>query len=70
MVKQLRKIKPDDEALIRQLAELYFKQGKNSEGLRLVDQLLGIYQRQSPAKTLELLPELVSRCRRMILWGP
>ena len=59
-IEQLRKIKPDDEALIRQLVELYFKQGKNSEGLRLVDQLLGIYQRQSPAKTLELLPELVS----------
>ncbi|RMF01510.1 MAG: hypothetical protein D6768_10485, partial [Chloroflexi bacterium] len=59
-LEQLQQIEPGDEAMKRQLVELYYKQNRTAEAARALDELLAMYQRQKPVAALELLQDLVS----------
>ena len=45
-LEQLRQLQPNNEQVISQLIDLYFKQGKTSQALGRLDELLAIYQRK------------------------
>ncbi len=51
---------PDNERAQRELVDLYFKQNKTDQAIAKLDDLLSIYQRQNPRKSLEVLQELTS----------
>ena len=57
---QLLETAPNDEAVLRKLIDLYYKQNKLSEATSALDSILGLYQRQNPLKALELLQDLAS----------
>jgi tetratricopeptide (TPR) repeat protein len=57
---QLLETDPNDEAVLRKLVDLYYKQNKLSEATSALDSILGLYQRQTPLKALELLQDLSS----------
>lgn len=57
---QLLEIKPNDEAILRQLIDLYYKQHKIGEAESALDHIMAMYQRQDPIKALDLLKELSS----------
>jgi tetratricopeptide (TPR) repeat protein len=55
---KLLELGPGDEAIIRKLVDLYYKQNKHSEAVTALDNVLAIYDRQDPLQALELLKEL------------
>lgn len=56
---ELCNIDPENERAQRELIDLYYKQNKTDQAITRLDNLLAVYQRQSPAKSLEMLRELV-----------
>ncbi len=56
---QLLKISPNNEQIMRQLVELHYKQNKTAEAIKILDDLLAIYQRKKPVAALDLLKDLV-----------
>lgn len=58
--RKLIDLNPNNEQYLRQLVDLYLKQGKNNEAATTLDKLLSIHQRQNPLKALELLKDLGS----------
>ncbi len=57
---ELYTLTPSDSQIMRQLVELYYKQVRKPEAVAILDDLLDIYQRQSPTAGLDLLRDLVS----------
>lgn len=58
---EIIQLKPDDERAYRMLIELNYRQGNHLDGIRRLDQLLGIYAREKQTdKITKLLEELVS----------
>ena len=56
---ELFKLRPNDERLLRQLVDLYFKQHKSDQAIKTLDTLLSTYRQAGAAnKSLELLKEL------------
>ena len=55
---ELSKIKPDDENIQRRLIDFYYKQNKVNQASTTLDNLLALYQRQSPLKSIEVLKEI------------
>ncbi len=58
-LQQLLQLQPNNEAVLHQLVDLLYKQGKNSQAISRLDELLAIYQRQNPQKATSLLRDLV-----------
>jgi tetratricopeptide (TPR) repeat protein len=58
-LEQLYELDKDDLKVKQKLVELYFKQSKVPQAIRLLDDLLSIYQRRNPVASLELLKDLV-----------
>lgn len=58
---EILQIAPDDERAHRTLVDLNYRQGNHIEGMRRLDQLLGIYARtRQVSKITQLLEELVT----------
>ncbi len=55
---ELVRIKPNDDAVQRKLIDFYFKQNKVSQASEILNTVLTQYQRQDPAKAVELLKDL------------
>jgi tetratricopeptide (TPR) repeat protein len=56
----LLQINPTDEHTLRELIDLYYKQNKTKEATNALDNILAVYQRQSPLQALALLKEFSS----------
>jgi len=56
---ELSNIDPNNERAQHELIDLYYKQNKTDQAIVKLDNLLSVYQRQNPAKSLEMLRELV-----------
>jgi len=54
------KLDPHNERTCRQLIDLYYQQFKGPQAIKVVDGLLGVYQRKNPAKAVDILKELVA----------
>jgi tetratricopeptide (TPR) repeat protein len=59
-LEELLKLKPGNPQTLRQLVELYYKQGRINQASAHLDRLSSIYQKQHPLKALELFKELSS----------
>jgi tetratricopeptide (TPR) repeat protein len=57
-LEELLKLKPGNPQTLRQLVELYYKQGRVNQASAYLDKLSSIYQKQHPLKALELFKEL------------
>lgn len=57
---KLLELVPGDEAVLRKLVDLYYKQNKLSEATSALDTLLSKYQKLEPLKALEILKDLSS----------
>ena len=57
----MHQLNPDDERVLRQLVDLYFKQRKTEQAIENLDSLLVIFQHKNQsAKPLDLLKELTT----------
>jgi len=54
------KLDPQNERTCHQLIDLYYQQFKAPQAIKVLDGLLGVYQRQNPAKSVEILKELTA----------
>lgn len=59
-LEELLKLKPGNPQTLRQLVDLYYKQGRINQASAYLDKLSAIYQKQHPLKALELFKELSS----------
>jgi tetratricopeptide (TPR) repeat protein len=59
-LEELLKLKPGNPQTLRQLVDLYYKQGKINQASAYLDKLSAVYQKQHPLKALELFRELSS----------
>jgi len=60
LFEQAYRLNPRDERASRQLVDLYYKQNKTSQAIKVLDGLLGVYYREKPGKAVSFLKELVA----------
>lgn len=58
-LQQLLALQPTNETVLLQLIDMLYKQGKSSQAIVRLDDLLAVYQRQNPLKATEVLKDLV-----------
>ncbi|MDM8519748.1 tetratricopeptide repeat protein [Anaerolineales bacterium HSG6] len=57
---QSHQLDPKNERASKQLVDLYYKQGRTSQAIKVLDKLLAVYHKDEPIKAIKLLKELVT----------
>jgi tetratricopeptide (TPR) repeat protein len=57
---EINRVKAGDVEVQRRLIDLYYKQSKTHQAVTLLDQLLSLYQRQNPLKSVDVLKDLAT----------